>query len=385
MSDLKFSDLSEQYEDFQYPLIKLIIDGTELDEEQPLLVTAIDVEQTCGFEAGIATVTLVGPYNPDNRVFNIDKVKQFLYLGSTIIIYAGYSTTAREIFRGFIARVHFVIPPPYVDSLPSVELTCMDAKGLMMANRRSRRLKAKSYSEAVKEILNENVFLTQKDDKQQDFTTINVTDTPDKQEAENEQGTTDRRVEMVEESDYEFIVKAAKKFNFEFFIIGRNLYFIEARKNTNSLITLSPYSGLRSMDAGYDISGIVRSVEVRNIDMEEGKYLGDKKKATSKISIGNKAKPLVEKQSLVYIDPTAKNKADAGYRAQYLMDSIDYRLGSLNAEFVGVPEVVPGRFITLQGFGKPIDNDFYLTRVRHVVGNGDYRMILEGSANSVGK
>lgn len=385
MSDFNFSDLSEQYEDYQYPLIRIFIDGVELTTEEPLLIAGVDVEQTCGYEAGMATVHLVGPYNPDNRCFNIDKVKQFLYMGSSIIIYCGYSTSSREVFRGFIARVHFVVPPPYVDAVPSVELTCMDAKGLMMANRRSRKLKAKSYSEAVREILNENVFLTQKDDKNNDFTTLNITDTPDKQEADNEQGTSDRRVEMVEESDYEFVVKAAKKFNYEFFIIGKNLYFIEARKNTNSLITLTPYSGLRTIDAGYDISGLVRSVEVRNIDMEEGKYLGDKKKTNSKISMGNKATPLVEKQSLVYLDPTAKNKADAGYRAQYLMDSIDYRLGSLYAEFVGVPEVVPGRFITLQGFGKPIDNDFYLTRVRHVIDHGDYRMILEGSANTIGK
>ena len=188
---------------------------------------------------------------------------------------------------------------------------------------------------------------------------------------------------MVEESDYEFIVKAAKKFNFEFFIVGGNLYFIEAKKNTTPLIVLSPGCGVGALDIGYDISGIVRSVEVRNINMEDGKFLGNTKKTTTKISLGNKAKPLVEKQSLVYIDPTAKSKDDAGYRAQYLMDTIDYRFGSVSASFTGLPEVVPGRFVTLSGFGEPLDNDFYLRRVRHMIGNESYRIQIEGVANSI--
>ena len=385
MSDFNFNDLKETYESFHFPRIKAIVDGKELTSDDGLMITGMDVELTSGYEASIATITVAGPYDEDSGSFNIDKTKKFFFLGSTIIIYAGYSVNCREVFRGFIARVHFIVPDMLQNDVPSIEITAMDAKGIMMANRHSKKLKAKFYSDAVKEILNANVFLTQKDENMKDFTVINVTDTPDKEEGKGESGTTDRRVEMVEESDYEFIVKAAKKFNFEFFIVGQNLYFIEAKKNTNSLITLGPFCGVRSLDVGYDISGIVRSVEVRNIDMEEGKYLGDKKKASAKISLGNKAKPLVEKQSLVYIDPTAKSKNDAGYRAQYLMNQIDYRLGSLNAEFPGLPEFIPGRFITLSGFGKPVDNVFYLTKVRHVISDGYYRSILEGAANSIGQ
>ncbi len=385
MADFNFTDLCDTYDNFQHPFVNVLVDGQDVTGKSGFLITYVEVEQTAGYEASLAIVTLVGSYSSGTRSFDINKSKKYLFTGSTIVIQAGYGQNGRELFRGFIARVHFVIPPAIENEVPSIEITAMDAKGLLMANRRSRKLKAKCYSDAVKEILTANAFLTQKDEMMKDFTTLNITDTPDKQEADNEQGTTDRRVEMVEESDYEFIVKAAKKFNFDFFIIGNNLYFREAKKNTEDLIVLGPTAGLLSLDVGYDISGLVRSVEVRNIDMEEGKYLGDKKKSNTKISLGNKAKPLVEKQSLVYLDPTAKNKTDAGYRAQYLMDKIDYRLGSLNAEFVGIPEMIPGRFITLVDFGKPVDNQFYLTRVRHIIGDGGYKIVVEGSANSIGK
>ncbi|MBO5552010.1 MAG: hypothetical protein J5966_08625, partial [Lachnospiraceae bacterium] len=68
-----------------------------------------------------------------------------------------------------------------------------------------------------------------------------------------------------------------------------------------------------------------------------------------------------------------------------LMDSIDYRLGSIEAAYVGIPELTAGRFITTKGFGKPMDNTFYLTNVRHILDEGLYVTRFEGCANSIGK
>ncbi|MBQ7564216.1 MAG: phage late control D family protein [Lachnospiraceae bacterium] len=384
MADFDFGDLKKVYEDFQFPVIQVEISGKDVtgDKEKSLFITRAEIEQTSGFEAGIATFSLVGAYDQDNRTFKIKDYEDFIYPGSPVIIYLGYAKQLREVFRGFIARVHFIIPRIIVDQVPSIEITAMDAKGLMMANRHSKKLKATCYSDAVKEVLKGNAFLTQKNNGK-DFTTLNISDTPDKQENQGKTG--DFRVEMVEESDYEFIVKAAKKFNFEFFIVGETLYFIEAKKNKTPLMTLTPFSGMQSMDVGYDISGLVNSVEVRNINMEEGAYVGNKKKAQTKLALGNKAKPLIEKQSFVYLDPSVKSKQEAEHRASYLMESIDYRLGSVSAEFIGIPELTAGRFLTLDGFGKPLNNDFYLTRVRHILDGQSYRTEIEGSTNTTGK
>ena len=66
------------------------------------------------------------------------------------------------------------------------------------------------------------------------------------------------------------------------------------------------------------------------------------------------------------------------------MNTIDYRLGSVNAMYVGMPELIPGRFVKLSGFGKPLDNIFYLTNVRHVLSGGSYITRFEGAANTIG-
>ncbi|MBQ2453777.1 MAG: hypothetical protein II497_04955, partial [Lachnospiraceae bacterium] len=367
MADFVFGDLKSAYESFREPKAGLIIEGTELTEDSGLAIAEADVELTGGYEASIATIVLMGCFNPDSASFDIKKTKQFLYMGSSVILYLGYGTAIREVFRGFIARVHFRVPALDGNDIPTIELTCMDVKGLLMSNRHSKRLKSQYYSDAVKEVLEANSFIMQKDSKGGNFTELIINNTPDKPQGApgggggGQQKTTDKRVEMVEESDYDFIVKAAKKYNFEFFIVGSNLYFIEAKKNTTPLIELNPMMGLIDLDIGYDMTGLVKSVVVRNIDMEQGKYIGNKLQSKSKISMGNKAKPLVENQSLVYIDPTTDSKEEAGYRAAYLMNSVDYRLGSVTGVFVGMPEIIPGRFVTLKDFGQPLNNDFYIT------------------------
>ena len=386
MAEYEFKKLKQTYESFREPKAVVYIDGKELDSEQTIAVTDVEVELTAGYEASIATITLAGAYDSESKTFEINKTKQFMYLGSTVVVYLGYATAVREGFRGFIAKVHFIVPESGSGELPNVELTCMDVKGLMMANRHSKKLKAHYFSDAVKEIIDSYSIFQERDSSGSLFMETNISSTPDKppgQQAGDNQ-TSDRRVEMVEESDYDFMVKAAKRYNFDFFCVGKTLYFIEAKKNQTPLIVLKPNSGLMNIDVGYDMTGLVKQVVVRNIDMSQGKYIGDKKKSSNKISMGNKAKQLINNQSMVYIDPTTESKEEAGYRASYLMETIDYRLGSVVGEFVGIPELVPGRFVTLESFGTPLNNDFYLMNVRHLYGDGRFRTIIEGCANKIG-
>ncbi len=364
------------------------------DSKEPLAVTRMEVELSCGFEASIAEFTISGAYYPSVRSFDLTNAKKMLYLGSTVVISMGYVKTVREVFRGFIARVRFVIPENEELERPRIEVTAMDVKGIMMANRHSKRLRSTVYSAAVKEILDANAYLSQKDDQGKPFVEVTIDDTPDKAGSSGGEGggkvggkddKSDTRVEMVEESDYEFIVKVAKKFNFEFYSVGKNVYFTAARKNTTPLIELSPLAGLEHLEVEYDITGLAREVEIRSVSMDDGSFVGKSKQSKAKVSLGNKANALLEKQKLVYLDSSVDTKDTAGYRAEYLMDLNSYRLGSLSATCPGLPELVPGRFIEVVGAGEALSNLFYLTRVRHIMDDVSFYTTIEGSANSITK
>ena len=399
MADFDFIELSKKYGQFEEPVIMVVIDGKELDAKTGLNVTDAEIDLTSGYEASIAQLILTGCFDPVTRSYDISKAKKYLYLGSTIKILLGYDVSVREVFRGFISAVHFVITDSDSEEMPHIELTAMDVKGIMMANRHSKRLNSKYYSDAVKEILDANAFLSQTDENMNKFVETVIDDTPDKKAGggggagagaggasaggSNEE-TSDIRVEMVEESDYEFIVKAAKKYNYEFMAICGSLYFVKAKSNDTILMETGPGLGMLDLDVGYDITGLVKSVEVRNVDQDKGGQVKDKVKSSSKISMGNKAKALIEKQSLIYLDPTAGTKEEAGYRANYLMEQINYRLGSVEANMNGLPELIPGRFIQIKNAGDPLNNKFYLTRVKHVIGDDGYISFIEGKASSIG-
>lgn len=120
------------------------------------------------------------------------------------------------------------------------------------------------------------------------------------------------------------------------------------------------------------------------MDVGKSKMISASKKTQNKLSQGNKAKPLISKSQKVYIDPTISSKEEAGYRAEYLMEDISYRLGSLEAEFIGIPELTPGRFLKIRGLGTGASNTFYLTRVRHILdGEKGYTAKVEGKAASM--
>ncbi|MBQ7680052.1 MAG: phage late control D family protein [Butyrivibrio sp.] len=355
-----FKDLKSKYDDFLLPIVRIEVGGRNIAlDKAGFAISNIIVDLTSGYEASVAEFTIYNCYDMATREYKFDKVKKYILLGSCVKILMGYGTSVSEVFRGFISQVDFVYRQ---HELPGIEVHAMDVKGIMMANNYAKQIKANSYSEAVDKIFAEGAY-----EKLQNNGIVdkyNVDATPDKRE-DNE--TTDQTVEMVFESDYEFVVKAAKKFNYEFFAERGQVYFRKAKSDTSKLIKLGPDEGFVEIDISYDITGLVGKLEVRNVDPGRGKVVTAKKQFTNKISQGNKAKQLISKQEKIYVDPTAASQRDADYRAQYLLENMSYRFGMLDAVAIGLPVLMPGHFIEVDGFGKAADNTFYLTNVRHTM------------------
>ena len=478
----------------------VVVNDNELKPAKTgLTVGNIEIESSSGFEAGIATFHIYGCYNKIKSCFEFKNIKKYVLIGSQVSIRIGYDTCIKEVFCGFISQVNFFFQE---DEIPGVKVTCMDVKGIMMANCYSKQMTATSYSEAVKEIFNQDPYADMKTDGI--IKSLNISDTPDKADlasgalggladmagvgdladavmdnkdlisdvasaaetatnavssvaggapsgaagaltgmadsltggaassamdtvssvtnaaggaiemadqigdtataamntasqaadalggaasqlnqiagAANIPGvgavpgvpgmTTDKSVEMVAESDYEFVVKAAKKFNYEFFVSAGNVYFRKAKDYDAVLMEVSPSTGMRNIDVEYNVTGLVGKVEVRSTDVAKATQIASSKKLSNKISKGSKASKLVKEAKKVYIDPTADSKKNAGYRADYLAEEIAYRYGTLEAEFTGLPDLVVGRFIKLVNMGDPVNNLFYVTNVRHIM-NGE--------------
>lgn len=368
-----------KYSNFDLPVIQVKVNDKAItDGKRPFAISNVIVELTAGFEASQASFCIYNVYDYDDTQFEFDVIKDYVLIGSYVQILMGYNLTVTEVFRGVITRVNFIIED---GDIPHVLVTAMDLKAVMMANRYHKAIKAKSYSEAVKEIFKQGVYDSLKNSGV--IVSYEIGDTPDNKPSAGAKGKeeTDKMIEMVGESDYEFVTRVAKKFNYEFFVLGGRVYFRAAKLDKETQITIDPKAKIKSINVEYDITGLTESIEVRGLDVGKAKLLKTTKKNSNKLSQGNKAKSLITGSKFVYIDPTVASSEDAGFRAGYLLEDMMYRYGSLELEMIGLPDILPGKFIKIDGIGKAISNEFYVQSVRHTMSrDGEFITRVIGKA-----
>ena len=304
-----YADCRTQYDRFASPIAQILVNGKELavKENPPLVISDISVEITCGYEASVASFRIYHSYNNDKSSFRYEELKSQLFLGASAEIKLGYAKTVETVFVGFVAGVAFAFEP---GGLPYIEVTAMDVKSLMMGGTYSCQLAAHSYGAAVREIFQRASYQSLKS-AGGFIDTTNINDTPDKKEddaREKDKAPLTQTIEMVAESDYEFVVKAAKKFNYEFFVDRGKVYFRPAKSVKGAQAKIGVSRGILGFRAEYSITGLAGSIEARSVNPGKGDLIKSSEKVDTTLSTNSKAKALVGKASKIYIDPTISSK-----------------------------------------------------------------------------
>jgi hypothetical protein len=382
--EITYDAMYKKYDGFDMPCAEIEMNGQPFAKNKNnMLINDIRVELTSGFEASVASFRIYNAYSIGNdqesteSKYLFDSLKKQAVLGASAKVGLGYGDEMVSVFSGFIASVDFCFSE---DEPPYIEITAMDAKGIMMASSYAAQIAAKSYGDAVRLVLKGVYDKTRAGgivDK------VTVSDTPDKKPGGGNNKPSAETIEMVSESDYEFVVKAAKKFNYEFFVDRGNMIFRKARSVERPLTSLSASDGVIFYRLGYSLTGMVERIEVRAMNPGTGKTIVSKDKYNEKLSTSSKAKSLIKGSRKIYIDPTIFSQEEADARLESLMTSMSYRLGSLDCECIGIPDIVPGRFMDI-AVGSPGDNRFYITSVVHELDrDGRYRTKLTGSVDKV--
>lgn len=372
---MKFEELKKQYGEFQLPAVNVVVEGKSFgDNGKGMVLSDVHIELSSREEASQAVFRIYNCIDEDTGEYRIAALKPYILLGSAIVVELGYLAKMTEVFRGFIACVRFINE----DYGPSVEVTAMDVKGIMMSGACARMLKSTAYSDAVQEIFDKPPYQEMR--SRNIIKKLEIEATPDKQ---RQSGARTRPIDMVCESDYDFLVKAARKFHFEFFVDKGVVHFRKAKPEQKPQGSIGPGEGLIAYRIGYDIRSMVRQVEVRSMDDGTGSVLSGKKKFQNKISMGNKAGALLSETEKVCIDAAVSDLPSAIDRAKDLMDQMAERYGSLDGECVGIPDISPGRYLEIVGLSEPADNTFYVTEVEHILDTSrGYRTRIRGTASS---
>ena len=383
--NLTYKQLQMKYSEMAFPRALVELGGKQFENKAgDMFINDIHVELSAGFEASVASFRIYNVFDSEEGCFRFEEIKKQVVIGKSVTIKLGYHQTLETVFVGFVAAVSFCYDE---GEIPYIEVNAMDLKGIMMGGKYAYQCTAKDYGSAVREILQRTAY--EKLKSSGGFTDISVDDTSDKKPSADKNKESDYTIEFVSESDYEFIVKAAKKFNYEFFIDRGKVYFRKAKSNNSTLMTLKSGAGLVSFRVEYSLTGLVAEIEARAMDAGQGKIIKSKQKypdAGESISTASTAKGLLGGGSKVVIDPTIRTQSDADARAASLKEEMSYRLGVLEGICIGMPDLVPGRFIKLDGLGSPADNKFYLTEVVHDLNDiSGFRTKITGKANKIEK
>jgi hypothetical protein len=381
MAALDYGSLKSEYDGFKEPLAVIRVNDSRIsDSKKDFVIGDVNVDLTSGFEAAMATFCIYNCFDLKSREFKVSDLKKYICLGSEVTISLGYAEVVKTVFTGFISKVNYIYDK---DDIPHVMITCMDAKAVMMANSYCSQLISKNYSDAINEILQRPSYV--KLQNMGVINTVSVSATPDKS-AVSASGDSDTGItmEMVNESDYEFIVRAAKRFNYEFFTDCGNLIFRKAKSGASVQLKLDSDCDIYSLDVQYDCVGIAGTVVVRGTDINKAKLIETKEKNNNKFSIGNYARQLVKNNQKTYVDATIQSQSDADYRAAYLMEDISYRFGTLECECIGIPDLKPGDYIEVSGMGEGVSNKFYVTNIVHIfVQDEGYKTRIIGKTNTI--
>ncbi len=339
------SALKNKYRNFSVPSHRINVEGKDIKEKLNADISHLSVELTAEYEASGATFTVVNQYQEDQTDFDSKGVYKELQLGAKVEIMLGY-ISVETVFTGLITEVEYNFNG---DSSPSITVSCMDAKCLLMKIQRLEVRKEKKVSQVVTALLSEQPISEYISGKDVSLTTPEVS-----------------VIQLNMESDYNFIVKQAQYFGCEFFIIAGKAYFRNKASMTSPIFTISPNDGgMLSAKLSLRGAGLVDTLEVVGINPENDQAITVSNKLPGKFSEGSTAKKMLSKTQRTYFDSNVTSVDDAKKRAAILSDSIARDFGVLEVNSVGNPEIVPGRFIKVEGLSKTAKQSYYITKVLH--------------------
>lgn len=365
--------LAEKYHQFIKPCYVISINDTEIKKE--FLNQELIVEITTGFEAGFLQFKIWNAFEKDKQkqeLYSKREISSLLKLGNVVEAKIGYLDKANTcVFKGYIDSIYMDYEK-HGEIVYTVE--CLDAKGIMMNSIHSETKKSiKKYSLATEEILKKYTSLLSI--KKESFYT-----------QDNDIGVL---IEQHNESDYDFVVRMARKIGCEFYIVAGNVVFQPVRKKQKqSTIQYHINSYLENFTIHSSLKGFVNHVVVKNNNeaVPDKPYSAKansyyKTAENSTITASTISPLLTERVAKVITDATISSESEAKQKAEIYMNHIAKSAVTGSIVTVGIPELQVGTFCNLKGFGKEFDKKYYISKVIHDIRNGNFRTTCEIEVN----
>ncbi|MEI7027502.1 phage late control D family protein [Paenibacillus sp. y28] len=353
-----FDALEKKYRNFYAPAFEVIIEGTNVVKES-VAITTITVSTSTQPEANTASFTVNNAYDAVKRDFQwLDK---YFVLGKTLEVKMGYTDKLASVFYGIITEVSVNYPS---EGTPTLNITGMDMSTLMMKGGQSRSWENKKISDIAKEVGKKYVSKF----------VIDNTNEPLKTIAQSKM------------NDFKFLQYLAGMVDYDFFLVNKTMYFRKPLTSTTPVVTLMWGKHLLSFNLDMNLADQVTKVIVRGWDDKELKPIEATSKDITKLGSNSKTgkdllKTLGEFEENIYTNVDSQEEAQI--KADAMMAERSMRLITGEGECLGLPELVAGRYIRLDGLGKRMNQPYYMTSTKHTINSSGYITTFSVQGNAV--
>lgn len=336
----EYDSLQKKYKDFAVPAARLTIGGTDLLQLKEASLISLEAVFSMN-SAGSVRVVLGGCYDYKNGAFH-SRLKNLAILGKEVRLSLGYGSSLQMVFQGFLASVGMVLD---AEEGISLELTALDVRRLMMTdNFHVLEHTIKNYSDAVRDIMK----------RYQKLCTVKIDSTDENFE--------DGLI-CQNSSDYDFIMKdliQSGRVDREFFVVADKAYFRKPRSVASVLLTLSVGQGLIRFSRNAEYEN--QKIQITGFDPAAGAAVEGT--AVSRAT-DRQVDALEGAGERIVIDPACQSVSEAAKTAKALARLALSRRQRAEAVCVGLPEIIPGRFIRLKRVDDLMNQKYYVTQVSH--------------------
>ncbi len=340
-----FKSLESKYDGFLAPAFEIKVGSATLDSAK-IPISRLTVDIDAGTSAGGCHFVIESQYDYEKSVWAggiLDKIE----VGAKLIIKGGY-VQKKEIFYGFVDDYTIEYSS---DAAPRITVTGIDAKGYLMNAKDQQYMSEKATSVVVKEIL--GACVSNGYAKSIDVGPIS-----------------NFNVQLIQNEidDYKFLCYLAEMYNLNFFVVDGEIVFKNVMSSTSTLIKLTLGVSLMNFSKTVSVKNQVGKVIVYSIDPLTKKPIKGEADDTSRPGAGSEAGELArgfnkivesEVNFLVYTPEECKKLAQARF------DARAFSLVSGQGRCIGIPEIIPGRYIDLAGFDPDHSDSYFITKVTH--------------------
>lgn len=345
-----YEALAQKYGNFCVPLIKIKSNGVDL--VTTLKISIAEIKATLSLDAASMVVFKINNiYSEKNHEFD-SKVKSRFPLGSIMEVELGYQSSSLGIFKGFVAMLGAEF-----GKIPSLVVTLMDVRRLMMLCGNVHMLHdVKNYSDAFRAVM----------DKYSKLCSVEV------------DGTKDELTQPLSQTqnDYTFVTTELVKngrAGREFFALGKKVYFRKPRKVGQPIMTLKFGRELLALKSNEEYQDL--KIEVIGYKEEEQEVIEGNAEVGRNLRL---KKLLAQTPSIVITDPCADTKKKAKEKAEWVAGENEWKRYSGQGMTIGLPELVPGRFVEVKALEKDYgDHKYYIKSVVHEIKGEDFKTIFE--------